>query len=319
MTNKDKKTITNHMKQGTPFILINSQEKSPTYRVLTQTLKELPAPDLGLDNIQYSEHAIQKGIKNLIGTFVYDETRSTHNKLSVPEMRGRKVAKVVNAGYCPEYGAYTDWEVFDNDFVETMKQAIDNKERGLPVYEGPSTELNAKKAERYGINNARVTDFDYNGLVWIDKPRDTSLGVCNVITNSIIESLEDNNMAEDIKEFKLSKDEYDALKAKEAELEELKPKFENGLQLYNEGKNKYEALKTEKEDLFNQLVPVWTQQGEQKMAMVNSILETIPEADRATKKADLEKLDITGLGVIVNSLPTGCSPTTTPTSRTSAT
>jgi hypothetical protein len=82
-----------------------------------------------------------------------------------------------------------------------MKQAIDNKERGLPVYEGPSTELNAKQAERYGINNAKVTDFDYNGLVWIDNPRDTSLGVCNVITNSIMNVLEDKTMPEDILEF----------------------------------------------------------------------------------------------------------------------
>ena len=43
--------------------------------------------------------------------------------------------------------------------------------------------------------------------------------------------------------------------------------------------------------------------GEKKTEMVNSILETTPEAEKKDQKEILESMDLKQLGVIVNSLP----------------
>lgn len=306
MTKQKDNPVINSMKQGQPLILLNTETKTPTYRMLVQTSKELPAHDMGYDKLRYKPETIEKKIKQLEGRFVYDETQTSHNKRTTPESRGHKFAKIIKTGYCPSYGGYADLKVFDKNYHELMKEAYNSIKDGLPLHEGPSTELNVNTAELYDKNNLDVLDWDYTGIVWDNNPRDTGVGVCKVL-NSIKEVLEDKNMAEGLiedKEFvKISIEDYDRIKDMRSELDELKDKYTKGERAYLEGKQLYEDVLTEKEDLYKQLVPVWTMQGEQKQAMVNSILETIPEAEKEAKRADLEKLDITGLGVIVNSLP----------------
>lgn len=299
------------MKQENQIVLLNDDTENPLYRLLIQTSDELPAHDIGLDKIQYKQEAIEAGLKGLVGGYVYDETRSNHNRKTSPNMRGRKVAKMVSKGYNPTYGGYVDIEPFDNEFITTLNQAIDNKERGLPVNEGPSTELEALDGERYGDNSLLVTDLNYTGdIAWVNKPRESRAGVCRVIENSIRNIMEeDDTMTEN--EIKLTKEDYDTLISKGQELDELQTKYSEGLELYNQGKEKYEALIKEKEDLAKeeadlrtQLLPVWNRAGEKKTEMVNSILETIPEKERDSKRETFESMTSDQLGVIINTLPT---------------
>ena len=300
---KDDST-TNSMLQGDSLILLNSESKIPVYRLQVQTSNELPAHDMGYDKIKFNETAIQKGVHKLVGSFMWDESQSAHNKRVNPEMRGRKVAKVVNEGYCPNYGGYVDVEVFDDSFAKTMEQALDNRQRGLPVKEGPSTELNALDGKKYGDNNLEVTNFEYNGLVWTDNPRDTNLGVCSIINNSIENIKEDNLMVD---ELKINKEEYDALvlakTEKEQEAERLKTELEEGKGLYTKGKEAFDKAMTELKDLKSQLIPVWESQEQEKATVVNSLLERIPEAEKEAKRKEFEGKELGDLKFIVNSLP----------------
>ena len=299
-----KKDVTNSMKNQDPLILLNSESKNPVYRLQVQTNNELPAYDMGLNKIKFNETAIQKGVHKLVGSFMWDESQSAHNKRINPEMRGRKVAKVVNEGYCPSYGGYVDVEVFDDSFAKTMEQALDNRQRGLPVKEGPSTELNALDGKKYGDNNLEVTNFEYNGLVWTDNPRDTNLGVCSIINNSIENIKEDNLMVD---ELKINKEEYDALvlakTEKEQEAERLKTELEEGKGLYTKGKEAFDKAMTELKDLKSQLIPVWESQEQEKATVVNSLLERIPEAEKEAKRKEFEGKELGDLKFIVNSLP----------------
>lgn len=290
--------INNSMKQKEPLILIN--EIKPTYRVLVQTGEELPGWDKGLNKIKYNNEGIKKAMPSLLGKEVWDESISSHARERGDKTKNR-FAKVVNEGYCPQYGGYVDLEVHDPNYVGLMNSMIDSLNRDLPIDLGFSTELNNDyAAQKYGDNNIEVTDWTYKGLVLTDNPRDTRAKICNVINNSIPKLEEDDNVSEKIE---LTKEEYDALKTKEQELGELQTKYEDGEKLYNNGKKLYEDLQKEEADLRKQLVPIWTKQGEQKMEMVNSLLETIPEAEKEEKKKIFESMDVDQLGVIVNSLP----------------
>lgn len=189
-----------------------------------------------------------------------------------------------------------------------MKEAYQSVQDGLPLHEGPSTELNAIQAHTTDDNGLVVDDWDYLGVVWDNNHRDKATGVCNVL-NSINDLLEENNMTDE--EFvQIRKEDYDKANLKIEELDSLKEKYAKGEKLYNKGLKLYEdqteelkKITADRDDLHAQLVPVWTKQGEQKVEMVNSILETVPEKERDAKKADLEKLGTDELGIIVNSLP----------------
>ena len=285
-----KQNVTNSMKSGAPLILLNSASENPVYRVLVQTDKELPAYDMGLNKIRYDQEAINNALNGLLGQFVYDETQSAHNHQINGGQAGHKFAKVVNSGFCPEYGAYTDWEVFDKGYIPLMNQYHDSWKRGLPIREGPSTELRVKEAQKYGDNNAEVTDMEYTGVVWIDNPRDNGLGVCSVV-NSIKEVLGDDNLTDKVE---ISKNEYDELiqakkdkKTAEEELETLKTDYKKGEGLYERGKTAFEKIKTELGEVKDQLKPFLEAQKTEKAALINSILEEDKKAD----KEELEKLD----------------------------
>lgn len=309
-----KEQINNSMKQGEPFILLNSETENPVYRVLVQTPDELPAEDIGIDSVKYDEEGIKQAIGGLLGEYVYDRSQDNHSRLRNPKTPN-KFAQVVNTGYCPNYGGYTDWEVFDSTYVPLIEQALNSRNKGLPVKEGPSTEVVPKSVEKYGNNSIKFKDFKYNGLIWDKNPRDKSTGVCNVVLNSIPEELKgDGNLKEEIVNIK--KDEYDSLKQIKADYEELEPKYKQldedykkGETLYNKGKTKYTELKEEEGKLREQLIPIWTKEGEVKEQMVNSILERVPEAEREAKRKDFEAMTPAQLeGVMVlNSMevPTG--------------
>jgi len=307
--------INNSMKQGEPFILLNSETKNPVYRVLVQTPDELPAQDIGIDSVKYDEEGIKQAIGGLLGEYVYDRSQDNHSRLRNPKTPN-KFAQVVNTGYCPNYGGYTDWEVFDSTYVPLIEQALNSRNKGLPVKEGPSTEVVPKSVEKYGDNNVNFKEFKYNGLIWDKNPRDKSTGVCNVVLNSIPENIKegDGNLKEEIVNIK--KDEYDALKQAKADYEALKPahedletKYKKGEELYNKGKAEFDKVKKEEGELREQLIPIWTKEGEVKEQMVNSIMEKVPEAEREAKRKDFEAMNVKQLeGVMVlNSLelPTG--------------
>lgn len=295
------------MKTGNQLILLNTKTKKPTYRALVQTSDKLPAPDLGLGHIQYPPDDIRKAMPSLLGEHIWDESMSSHraNEGGKDPVR---FGKVVNQGYCPEYGGYVDLEVFDPSYVPLMDSLVDSVQNGLPTRLGISTEIpEGYKLKRKG-DTIQLRDFEYKGLVLTDFPRDKKAKLCSVVNNSLKDRLEDNKMTD---EFKMSKEEYDNLKQVEtdklrleSELATLRAEKVQGKADWLQFQQQFNDLKTEKEDLFTQLVPVWTQQGEQKLEMVNSILETIPEAEKEAKKAELEKLGITELGIITNSLPT---------------
>ena len=285
-------TMKQEILKGHDIIQINND----SYLMHIQSSDELPAYDMGLDKIQFTEDAIKKGLNDLIGTFMYDETASQHNKKQNPEMRGRKVAKITDTIYCNNKGGFVTVEPFDGEFEETLKQALDNRERGLPTHEGPSTELNANDGEMYGNNNLKITDLSYNGLVWTDNPRDAGLGVCSVINNSINELLEDDILTDEIK---LSKTDYDDLVKMKDEYMNLKPEY---IKEYNELKIELDELKTEKDDLYKQLVPVWTAEEGEHLELVNSILEVVPEAEREDKKELFKEMKTDQLKVIINSI-----------------
>lgn len=306
--------INNSMKQGKPFILLNNTDENPVYRVLVQAPNELEASDMGLNKIKYAEDGIKEAIDGLLGEYVYDKSQSNHGKLRDGVSNEKKFAQIVNTGYCPEYGGYTDWEVFDKDYVPLIEQALNSRQKGLPVKEGPSTEIKPRAGEKYGDNSLLLTEFDYNGIVWDKNPRDPMAGVCSVVLNSLPDKIGGDNVTDEI--VKINKDKYDRLVKAENDFKELKPVHEqlktdyaDGEKAYNNGKKLYDDLKKEEADLKKQLIPVWTQQGELKEQMLNSIMEKIPEAEREVKRPEFEKMDIKDLEnvMILNSMevPTG--------------
>jgi hypothetical protein len=297
--------VVNSMNQGKSLILINSDKDQPVYRTLIQTPKELPAYDMGLKSIIYPEEDIKQAVPSLLGEHVWDESMSSHRQLAGGKDPIR-FGKVVNQGYCPNYGGYADIKVELPEYVPLMDSLVDSVNNNLPTRLGFSTEIpkGGYEIEEYGDKKVKVKNFKYEGLVLTDSPRDKSTGVCDVINNSITEILEEENMAEnDENEFKLTREEYDDLKTKEAKLAELEPKYQKGEGLYTKGKKLYDDLKAEVKDLKEQLLPVWTAQETEKTTMVNSILKTIPKAEHETKKPLFEDMSIEQLGTIVNALP----------------
>ena len=300
-----KQTIQNQMTQHIPLILLNTESKTPTYRLLVQTPGELPAHDKGYNTITYNQDTIKKKVKQLEGRFVYDETQSGHNKRTNPESRGHKFAKITKTGYCPEYGGYADVKVFDKNYHDLMKETYNSIQNGLPIYEGPSTETSVNSAHTDESNNLFVDDWDYTGIVWDNNPRD-NVGVCKIM-NSIEDVLEDKTMTEDM--IKLSKNEYDELlqfkqdKTKlETHLNDLQTKYTKGEKAYLKGKDLYDTLKAQTGELEEEIKPYRDWLSTQKDTIVNSILNSIPEAEREAKKTELDGMTM-GQLEIMNSLP----------------
>lgn len=312
------------MKQGKDFILLNNKTENPTYRVLVQTNNEMPAHDMGFDKIKYTPEAQKKAVGDLLGEFVYDDSQSNHQRLQNPRKEPKKFAKVVNTGYCPEYGAYTDWEVFDDEYIEIMNQLLDSKEKNLPIKEGPSTETIPTKAEKYNNNSVLVTEYKYNGLTWVKNPRDLEAGICEILNNLNLEDINMSNNPENKDKIEVNKEEYETLKAdKEAaenEAKELKEKLEQKTTTSQTGDNegnvdpkvaeleqKLEQTTSELENVKNLAKPLETQYAEEKVQVVNSLLETVPEADKANMKEFYEEKELPELRIlqkqIVNSLP----------------
>jgi hypothetical protein len=109
--------------------------------------------------------------------------------------------------------------------------------------------------------------------------------------------------------IKLSKTEYDELlqarqdKQKlESDFTLLQTKYKNGEQEYLKGKELYDTLVTKAEALEEEITPYRAWLDTQKDTLVNSILNSIPEADRDVKKEELDKMTI-GQLEIMNSLP----------------
>lgn len=303
--------IINQMKEGKPFILLNNLDENPIYRVLVQTNNELPAFDKGLDKIKYSAEAQKNAVGDLLGEFVYDDSQSNHQRLQNPKQEPKKFAKVVNTGYCPEYGAYTDWEVFDSDYIEIMNQLLDSKEKNLPIKEGPSTEVIPKNAEKYDTNSVLVTELEYNGISWVKSPRDTEAGICEIVNNI---NLEDLDMSDNPENIEINKEEYDQLvadkEAADTKVADLEAKLEEG----NEENPEVAELKTQLEEantkinnMENVVEPLQSQLAEEKVQVVNSLLTVVPEADKDGMKEFYEEKELPELKVlqkqIVNSIP----------------
>jgi hypothetical protein len=302
MTNNDIKT---QMTEQVPFILLNTESKTPSYRLLIQTPKPLPGHDKGYNSVQYDESKIKEKVKQLKGKFVIDETQSGHNKRKPPENRGHKFAKITKTGYCPDYGAYADVKVFDKNYHDLLKETYNSIQDGLPIHEGPSTETDVTRAHTDKSNNLFIDDWDYTGIVWDNNPRD-NVGVCKIL-NSIEEVLEDNNMTEDM--IKLSKDEYDELlqfkqdKAKlESDLDALGAKYKDGEKQFLDGKKLYDEIKEKADTLEEEIKPYKDWLASQKTSLVDGILNSIPEAEREEKKTELDGMTIDQLK-IMNSLP----------------
>lgn len=294
--------VLNSMKQGQPLILLNSETENPVYRVLVQTDEELPAQDMGLDKIRYDPEAIKTAVNGLLGEYVYDDTQSNHSRIRNPSTSKKKFAQVVNTGYCPNYGGYTDWEVFDHDYIPLVEQALNSRSKGLPVKEGPSTEIIPAQGKKYDTNSLLLTDFQYNGINWDKNPRDKSTGVCSTVLNSLPDNIKGEPKMTD--KIEIPKEEYNALLKAKTDKENLETELETGKGLYAKGKKAYEQLKTEAQDLKEQLIPVWNAQEERKTEIVNSILEKIPEAEREAKKEKFDGMNLDHLEefVILNSI-----------------
>lgn len=299
-----KKTLHEAMTQKEPLIQLENKDK-PVYRLLVQTPTELPAHDMGLDKIRYEPEGIKKAINGLLGEYVYDKSQSHHTSKRNKPNNEHKFSQVINTGYCPDYGGYVDLEVFDNDYIPLMEQALDSRSKGLPVREGPSTEMIPRAGERYGDNNLLLTEWDYNGIVWDKNPRDTGTGVCSTVLNSIPDDIMgDDNVTDKIE---IQKTEYDELLRLKSDKETLEEDYEKGRGLYAKGKELYENLLAEAEDLKTQLIPVWTAQEEEKIQLVNSLIEIVPEAEQEDMKAFYEAKPYTELEIIgkqiLNSIP----------------
>lgn len=300
----DTTQIVNSMKQGHPLILLNSELDNPVYRMLVQTPGELPAQDMGLDKIKYDSEGIKTAISGLLGEYVYDKSQSNHTSKRNGTITENKFSQVVNTGYCPDYGGFVDLEIFDKDYVPLMEQALNSRNKGLPVKEGPSTEMVPVAGEKYGDNNLLLTEWSYNGLVWDKNPRDKSTGVCSTILNSLDDIIGDDKVTDKIE---IPKTEYEELIQTKTEKENLETELETGKGLYTKGKELYTKAKDEIQDLKTQLIPVWTAQEEQKVQLVNSLVERVPEAEQETMKTFYEAKDYPELEIIgkqiLNSLP----------------
>ncbi len=304
------KTLHDNMLQGNQLILINTEDdsdKNPVYRVLVQTPGILPYYDLGI-NVDYKEEGIKDAIKTLIGHNVREAPGIHEQKLGVVPA---DFGTVVNADYCPDYGGYADIEIFNQSYkpvFENMNQRLQNGEPVKNKFSTEVTPIDMKLQERQE-NLYDLNKWVYDGLVMTKSPRDQKTGLCSVLANSEDFKGDDKVTDENIKTISI--EEYNELVSKKNELATLQEKYNTGKELYENLKpedfKEYQELKAEEKALREQLVPVWTAAGKQKLELVNSLIEALPEEEREAAKTRFEKMELEDLK-LVNSLGDGEPP-----------
>jgi hypothetical protein len=292
------------MLKHNPLILINSEDKedNPRYRVLVQTPGELPYPDLDIESINYKEDGIRHALPGLVGYDVVDERTEHERKLG---LEPKPFAHIYNTGYCPEYGGYADIEIFHDDYKPVFENMLKNKETSKRKF---STELEPKDIQKVDDGHYDLNSWKYNGLVMTTNPRDEQTGLCDVLLNSKdFRTEEDNDGGNKLPE--ITEQDIQKLQTKITELEDektqIKTEYEQGKTLYESLKpedfKEYQELLQEKEDLHKQLVPIWTAQEGEKLELVNSLIEKLPEEEREEAKTRFEGMEIEALK-IVNSI-----------------
>lgn len=287
-------TIKN-MLNGDELILINNNDQeNPVYRALVQT----PGPlhYKGIGTINYKEEAIKEGISTLIGHDVIDEANIHERKLG---LTGKPFATIVNADYCPKYGAYADIEIYNDDYKPVFENMLKHRETSKRKF---STELSPLQMDKVGNGIFDLNKLKYDGLTMTVNPRDKSTGLCDVIVNS-----------KDFKEDETVTDElqakYDKLQVDYTELQNKYSKgekaYQKGLKLYKEGKQLYKEAKEEIEDLTGQLKPFWEEEEKTKLELVNSLAEKYPEKEQDAAKTRFEKMELEDLKLINSVGPSG--------------
>jgi len=315
--------IKDSMLKGNQLILINAEDdsdKNPVYRVLVQTPGELDYPEYGI-TVNYPSKGIEEAMKSLDGLHVKEEPNEHERALGVtPPPFG----EIMNTGYCPEYGGYVDIEVYNDGYKPVFERMKNNLENGRPVRNKFSTELaplDPKNPEDYmiktGENKYDLNKWKYTALEMTNRARDKKTGLCSVLVNSK-DFKGDDKVTDEIKleyngrAFASYEDFANFLKGK---YEELQDKYQKGKALYDNLKpedfKEYQELKAEEKALREQLVPVWTAAGEQKLELVNSLIEKLPEDEQKAAKERFEKMDIADLK-LVNSFGTGEPPEPAP-------
>lgn len=302
MTDKDNDTIDNMLK-GHDLILINDdKDENPKYRILVQTPGELDYSDIGIGKINYKEEAIKEAMSSLVGYDIVDELTEHERKLGI---KPKSFAHIYNTDYCPKYGGYADIEVFNDDYKPVLANMLKHKDTTKRKF---STEVNPLDILKVDKKAFDLNKYNYDGIVMTTRPRDEKTGLCDVIVNSK-DFKEDETVTDEIK---LTQEQYDELLQAKADKEDLETKYQKGKELYDNLKpedfKEFNELLTEKEDLYNQLVPVWTKDGEMKMELVNSLVEKLPEDEKEEAKAKFESMDMESLKLVNSFKPTEPAP-----------
>lgn len=302
MTDKDNDTIDNMLK-GHDLILINDdKDENPKYRILVQTPGELDYSDMGIGKINYKEEAIKEAMSSLVGYDIVDELTEHERKLGI---KPKSFAHIYNTDYCPKYGGFADIEVFNDDYKPVLANMLKHKDTTKRKF---STEVNPLDILKVDKKAFDLNKYNYDGIVMTTRPRDEKTGLCDVIVNSK-DFKEDETVTDEIK---LTQEQYDELLQAKADKEDLETKYQKGKELYDNLKpedfKEFNELLTEKEDLYNQLVPVWTKDGEMKMELVNSLVEKLPEDEKEEAKAKFESMDMESLKLVNSFKPTEPAP-----------
>jgi hypothetical protein len=295
------------MLKNQQLILINNEpEDNPRYRVLVQTPGELPYPDLDIESINYKEDGIKHAIPGLVGFDVVDERTEHERKLG---LEPKSFAHIYNTGYCPEYGGYADIEIFHDDYKPVFENMLKHRETSKRKF---STELEPKDIQQVDEGHYDLNSWKYNGLVMTTNPRDEQTGLCDVLLNSKDFKDKDNddggnNLPE------ITQEDIDKLESQITQLndenKQLKIDYEQGKTLYESLKpedfQEYQELMKEKEDLHAQLVPVWTAEEGEKLELVNSLVDKLPEDERESARTRFEGMDMEALKLVNSIKPEG--------------
>jgi hypothetical protein len=167
------------------FTVVNSQDGSEKrFRVLVQTDKELPSPDLPVNSIKYTGDSIANAIDGLVGKMVYDNTNDGHSRKQGRKSKSRIFAQVDNAFYKDGKG-YVDLDVFDDEYLPLMKQLQKSHSKGLKTNEGFSTTLKINDGYVTKDNRYVTKKYNYKGLDFVNSPRDADSSVVDLIVNSL--------------------------------------------------------------------------------------------------------------------------------------
>lgn len=286
------------LKNKPEFYLHNTTEDgNPIIRSLVQTPRTIDYGDVGSGKYEYTEQGIRNAISGLIGYQVEDEQhRGTGDK---------SFATVIDSGYCPDYGGYVDLEVFKPEYHDLMHNIAKNIENGLPPKKGFSTEVKVKDVIEVGDNSYKITDMDYDGLIWTKTPRDPDTGICSVKLNkkSLPKNSRRNKMTEE-KTMPLA--EYVALETRLNKLQEDYTAGESAYKKlakkYEEGESLYGNAQTEIEDLKGQLAPVWEADETERQEMLNKIVENTGEDEQKVLRKSLENQSKEELKVLLNAI-----------------